>query len=506
MRALDPSQAGTRAVGLLVNIIMKKVFLTSSTLTVLMLLASCLSYNQPALVSDTLILQSLFKNHPPPVFSVNEEPPSNPGMTFDEFSKYLIYTREDVDINSDGRKEIFFSGSTSLPNWAFFIIYRSNDKQGLQELYYSEAIGWHGAKVQSKVESPYIFVDFLTTSGGTGYSSYYSERNIVRCIESTCDSITYRYFSGDTAGDYHVSSANISENQVAIKVSGLYVYSESVTENVCDPTGKEYSLDKEHNRYYVDATYYYKYSWEDNRFTETDYQETPAFEVPGFFDGTYIGFIPAIIRESMGTDATIQQTLDTYFDFFGATANERKSPPTIPCKEVNQDSNWLPYSIPTTVYQGMKDQDYFAAVNNMCKLVVWKKNSEIFYPKLTDLEIIGRESLTDCSPDFISFQWMNITGSDIPELIITSGISKQTIWIYDVSESVKLIHQATGFSRGNPLVGVQLQKISNDIVLKVGLPRSNGQCLDAFNCFLLDKESEPFIWNNETQSFVPAPQ
>ncbi|HMR98325.1 MAG TPA: hypothetical protein PKE62_03640 [Anaerolineales bacterium] len=478
--------------------------LIAHSITIILLLSSCLSFNQAALTQDNVVLQTFFKNHPPPVFSANDEPPP-PGMTFEEFFKNLIYVREDVDINNDGAQEILLSGSTGLPNWAFFVIYKSNNKQELDELYYSEAVSWRLASVQFKVDLPYIFADFLTTSGGTGYSSYYAERNIVRCTESNCASIPYRYFSGTTGGDYHSSSADTSEDQVEIKVNGLYVASESVSEIVCDPTGKEYSLDKEQSRYYVDTSHYYKYLWKDNHFLETEYQATPAFEVSGFFDGNYTGVIPALIRESIGTEATIQQTLDAYFDFFDATVDERKNSPVIPCNQVNKDSNWLPYSIPTTIYQEMQDQDYFAAVNNMCRLVVWKKNSDIFYPTLNDLEIIGRDGLADCNPDFISFQWMNITGSDIPELIITSGISKQTIWIYDVDQSVKLLHQTTGFARENPLVGVQLQKINDDITLQVGLPRSNGQCLNAFNCFLLDKEFEAFRWNNETQTFVPVP-
>lgn len=435
---------------------------------------------------------------------MNEEPPP-PGMTFEEFSKYLVYTRENVDINNDGREEIVISGSMSLPNWAFFAIYKSNDKQEIQELYYSEAVAWHSASAQFQLELPYIFADFLTTSGGTGYSSYYAERNIVRCTESSCASIPYRYFSGTTDGDYHSSSADISENQVEIKVNGLYVVSETVPEIVCDPTGKEYSSDNEQSRYYVDTSYYYTYLWKDNRFLEIEYQATPAFEVSGFFDGNYTGVIPSLIKETVGSDGTMQQALDAYFDFFGASVEERDSPPTVSCNKINKDSNWLPYSIPTTIYQEMQDQDYFAAVNNLCSLVVWKKNSDIFDPTLSDLKIIGRDRLADCNPDFISFQWMNITGSNVPELIITSGISKQTIWIYDVDQSVKLLYQTTGFARENPLVGVQLQKINNDIMLQVGLPRSNGQCLNAFHCFLLDKEFEAFRWNNETQTFVPVP-
>ena len=484
---------------------MNKSLIASSITIFLLVLSSCLSYNQTSPASDTIILQTIFKSHPPPVLSVVGDITSNPGMTFDEFSTNLIYTREDVDINNDGRKEILFSGSIVIPPaWVFFILYANDSSNGLQELYYSEAVGWRLADVQFKVVLPYMLVDFLTTSGGTGYSSYYAERNIVRCTESTCDSVSYRLFSGNTAGDYHASSATISGNQIEIKVSGFYVESESVTETVCDPTGKEYSLNKERDRYYVDTSYYYKYSWEDNRFLETDYQETPAFEVPGFFDGTYIGIIPHLISRSVQPNSTMQQTLNTYFDFFDATTSERNNIPTIPCNQVREESDWLPYSIPTTVYN-LENEDYFAVVSNMCKLVVWKKNADIFEPSLKDLEIIGRESLAGCNPDFISFQWMNITGNDIPELIITSGISQQTIWIYDVSESVKLIHQASGFSRENPMVGVQLLKINNDIVLKVGLPRSNGQCLYAFECFLLNKEFETFLWNNETQTFIPAP-
>ena len=144
-------------------------------------------------------------------------------MTFDEFSKYSIYSREDVDINNDGKKEILLSGSMGFPIWAFFILYTKNSHGELQELYYSDAVGWYVANAQFKVELPYIFVDFLTTYGGTGFYSYGSERNIVRCTRSNCDAVSYRYFSGNTSGDYHVSSADVSENQVGIKVNGFYV-------------------------------------------------------------------------------------------------------------------------------------------------------------------------------------------------------------------------------------------------------------------------------------------
>jgi hypothetical protein len=481
---------------------MKKSLIASS-ITIILLLSSCLSFNQVAPTSDVIILQTIFKNHPPPVFSVNDEPPP-PGMTFEEFSKDLVYTREDKDINNDGRKEILFSGSTSFPRWAFFILYTNDDGNELQELYYSEAVGWYGAIAQFKVALPHILVDFLTTSGGTGYFAYYAERNIVRCSESACDSVSYRYFSGNTAGDYHTSSANISKNQAEIKVNGFYVVSEPVTETVCDPMGKVYSQSSEHNRYFVDTSYSYKYLWEDNHFLETDHQETPAFEVAGLSDQLYANMISRIISESLGTDATLQQNLHAYFDFFGATADERENPPTISCNEVDAESNWLPYSIPTTINREMEDHDYSAAVNSECKLVVWKKKAEIFDPKLSDLEIIGRERLVDCNPDFLSFQWMNFTGSAIPELIITSGISRQTIWVYDISNTLRLIHQASGFSRDNPMLGVQLQKVSNDIILKIGWPRNNGQCMDAFNCFLPEKEFETLLWNNETQSFGSA--
>ena len=491
-----------RPLGCLVTSEMNKSLITFS-ITIILVLSSCSSYTSS--IPDDIVLQTIFKNHPPPVFSANDEPPP-PARSFEEFSKNLIYKRDDVDINSDGKKEILLSGSTSFPNWAFFIIYKGKNKQELQELYYSDAVGWYSASAQFRAELPYVFADFLTTSGGTGYFSYSSERNIVRCTASRCASVPYRYFSGDTVGDYHSSSANISESQIEVEVNGFYVESEPVTETVCDPTGKEYSIAGANKHYYVDTGYYHKYLWKDNHFLETGYQETPAFEVSSFYDGPYTGIIPSVIRESETPDATIQQTLDAYFDFFGATADERKSPPTVPCNKVNKDSNWLPYSIPTTVYK-MKDQDYFAAVNNSCKLVVWKKNADILEPKFSDLQIIGRARLADCNPDFISFQWINFTGNDIPELIVTSSISKQTIWIYDVSQSVKLIYQITGFSRENPMIGVQLQKTSDDITLKVGLPRDNGRCLDAFDCFSLAlyKEFETFRWNNDKQTFVATP-
>lgn len=482
---------------------MKKLFPVFTTIITLLILSFCLSSNQPISNSDIVILQTIFKKHPPPTFSVNEEPP-NPGMTFDEFSKYLIYTREDVDINNDGKEEILLSGSTAIPTWAFFIAYTINGNNELQELYYSDAVGWYVANAQFKVELPYIFVDFLTTYGGTGFYSYGSERNIVRCKETNCDSISYRYFSGNTSGDYHVSSATVSENQVEIKVSGFYINTETIAETVCDPTGKEYSLNEERQRYYVDTNYYSKYLWKDNHFLETDRQETPAFEVSGFFDGTYTGIIPHLISKSVKPNSTMQQTLDTYFDFFDATTSERNHIQTIPCNQVREETDWLPYSIPTTVYD-MGDEGYFASVNVSCKLVVWKKNSDIFEPSIKDLEIIGRENLTVCNPDFISFQWMNITGNDVPELIITSGIFKQTVWIYDVSEKLKLLHQATGVSRANPMIGAQVKKVNNDVVLQVGLPLDKGKCLDAFNCFQLDKDFEVFRWNNETQTFVSVP-
>lgn len=480
---------------------MNKSLIAFIITTVLLLLPSCGSPNQSSLVSDAAILQTLFENHPPPVFSISD--PSET-MTFDEFSDSLTYKREDIDINTDGKREILLSGSTSFPYWAFYIIYLVDDKQQVQEMYYSEVVGWYSADVQSSINLPYVFVDFLTSTGGTGFFTSGSRRNIVRCVDTVCDSISYKYFSADTLGSYDYSSLDISGDQIEIKVSGFYVEMKPVSETACDATGNEYFSNEARNHYYVDTSYYYKYSWKDNHFLETDYQETPAFEVPGFFDGIYTGTIPSLIKESVKPDATIQQTLEAYFDLFGATTDERKSPPTFPCDEVNADSNWLPYSIPTTIHK-TEDHNYFAAVNNMCKLVVWKENSDTFQSSLDDLEIVGRENLADCNPDFISFQWMNITASDTPELIITSGISKQTIWVYDVSESVKLLHQATGFSRENPLAGVQLQKISNSIILKVGLPRSNGQCLDAFKCFLFDKEFETFLWNNETHTFVPAP-
>jgi len=77
---------------------MKKSLITSS-ITIILLLSSCLPFNQVVPISDTGILQTIFQQHSPPVFSVNDEPPP-PGMTFEEFSKYLVYTREDTDINN----------------------------------------------------------------------------------------------------------------------------------------------------------------------------------------------------------------------------------------------------------------------------------------------------------------------------------------------------------------------------------------------------------------------
>ena len=143
-----------------------------------------------------------------------------------------------------------------------------------------------------------------------------------------------------------------------------------------------------------------------------------------------------------------------------------------------------------------------AAVSNECKLVVWKEPRGTRAARLNEVDFLGRETLADCAPNFISFQWMDITGSETPELIIISGLLEQNMWIFDVDQNVRLIHHASGLAHGQDMVGVQLQKRENQIFLAVGLPYHKEQCLDTFECFSLDKDYDMYIWDDTSKSFL----
>ncbi|MBI5352129.1 MAG: hypothetical protein HZB50_05785 [Chloroflexi bacterium] len=459
-------------------------------------------------VLETKILLSFFSNH----LSMTV---ANTKMTFDEFLSIFSYQQKYFDVNGDGNVEIILTGTSVIPEKSFFVIYSIEPNEQIKEIYFLSAVSVYSTDVQYEISAPNIFVDFLTQWGGTGTLSTSIERNIVRC-ETKCDSISFTYyyenFAGDPASPIDISDFRfknsiytISDDQIEIQTAGYSLETITTNENMCDPSGKQSQLKVSTDKHILTPKVYRKYIWDNGNFNELEYQETPGFEIIGYDKGGYSNNIFYLIEYSEGTNTvSLAEKLKAYYDFFGISQAEGNKLSVLPCNKIDEHAERVPKSIPTAhYYDESNNQDFFAAVNNQCKLAVWKAKLGDHSALLSEIIFLGHETLTNCDSNFISFQWTNLTGSDVPELAIISGLANQNLWVFQVDSGIKSLYQSSGFAHGVNLVGVQLIKRKEKRVdLVIGLPYHTEGCLDRFECFSLGKGYDIYTWDDAVKSFV----
>ena len=469
---------------------------------------SCLSQGKESSVLDNDILHIFYENHNIPfVGEVGEgEKP-----TFEQFTEDVIYQREDIDVNEDGKKEILISGSISFPKWSFFSIYQLDTYNQWAEIHFLESNGWYDSLVQQKISSPYIFVDFLESWGGTGVFSVAIDRNIIRCEQEKCGSISFPYYYQGRSGDGYQSSWRYSKgtslitgNQIEINNIGYKESNNFKVQEVCDPLGNLMYSTTSQPTYTVDPRVTKKYVWENGNFTETDHKETLGFDVKISSEIYGDGGTVFRINSFAGENATPQHQIETYNNFFGIKDDDIKSPLMLPCLELKGDKKpiWFSKNIMATSYT-LREQIFYIAVSEECNMVVWSENkNDNRKLSLEQINFIAKRKIEGCNSNFLSFQWINITPSELPELVVTSGFLNQTAWIFDIEKSAELIHQAKGVVHDESMIGIQVQLIDKHIFLTVGLPYHKEGCLTSFECFSLEKEYEAYIWDDSLQKFI----
>ncbi|MBK9007568.1 MAG: hypothetical protein IPM31_11315 [Anaerolineae bacterium] len=469
---------------------------------------SCIRQGKESSVPDNDILRIFYENHNISAVGNGDKP------TFEQFAGDVIYQREDIDVNEDGKKEILISGSISLPKWSFFSIYQLDTSDQWGEIYFLESRGWYDSLVQQKFSHPYIFVDFLGSWGGTGVFSVAIDRNIVRCKEEKCDSISFtRYYEG-RSGDgrqsswgYSKGTSSIIDSHIEINVVGYKQSSNYTTNEVCDPSGNLWYNSVFQPTHTVNPHITKKYIWENDKFTEINSKEIPGFNVNISSDSYGDGRAVFMINSFAGENASPQHQMETYNDFFGIKDDTTESPLTLPCFELKGDQNpiWVPKNILMTDYH-LNDKSYYVAVNEKCDMVIWTWNSnDGNISSLEQMRFITKQKVEGCDSNFLSFQWVNITQTSFPELVIRSGFLHQTAWIFDVEKGAELIYKASGIVHDEDTAGVQVQLKDKHILLTIGLPYHKEDCVTTFECFSLEKQYEIYVWDDTSQKFTLQP-
>lgn len=487
---------------------MKNITTSIILILITILTNSCIRRGKESPVLDDDILHIFYEIHKIPAMGNGEKP------TFEQFAEDVIYQREDIDVNEDGEKEILISGSISFPKWSFFSIYHFDTSNQWKEVYFLESHGWYDSLVQPNFSPPYIFVDFLKSWGGTGVFSVAIDRNIVRCKEEKCDSISFTYYYEGRSGDGYQSSwayskgtSSITNNQIEINNIGYKQSSSYATKEVCDPSGNLWHNSVFQPAYTVSPHIARKYIWENNKFTEVNSKEIAGFNVNISSDSYGYGRAVFMINSFAGENASPQHQIETYYDFFGIKDDSTKSPLMLPCFELKGDKNpiWFPKNILMTDYR-LDDNFYYVAVNEQCDMAIWVWNSnDETASSLEQMKFITKQKLEGCDSNFLSFQWINITQASLPELVVTSGFLHQTAWIFDVEKGAELKYKASGIVRDENMAGVQVQLKDKHILLTIGLPYHKEDCLTTFECFSLEKQYETYIWDDKAQKFILQP-
>jgi len=468
-------------------------------------ISSCFVQGEKISILDNDILRNFHESHKIPFVGDNGKP------TFKQFMEDVVYQREDVDVNEDGKKEILLSGSISFPKWSFFSIYQLNTSNQWTEIYFLESHGWYDSLVQQKYSSPYIFVDFLESWGGTGLFSVAIDRHFIRCEQDICDSISFPYYYERRSGNgvqsswaYSNSRFFIAENQVEIKSIGYSISNDYKVQEVCDLWGNLMYSETPQPTYTVDTRIAQKYVWDNGKFTETDHKEIPSFDIKISSEIYGDRDVAFMIASLAGENATPQQQIEIYNEFFGISDYNSNFPITLPCLEIKRNENliWFPKNIMVT-NAVLGEKNFRVAVSKECNMVIWSENkNDNRKESLEQISFIAKRKIDSCNPNFLSFQWINITQSELPELVITSGFLNKTVWFFDIEDNAKLVYQAKGIVRDESMMGVDVQLIDEHIILTIGLPYHKQDCLTSFECFLLEKEHETYIWDNSLQEFI----
>lgn len=487
---------------------MKNKTTSIALILITILTNSCIRQDKESSVLDNNILHTFYESHNIPAVGNGDKP------TFEQFAEDVIYQQENIDINEDGEKEILISGSISFPKWSFFSIYYLDTSNQWEEIYFLESHGWYDSSVQQTFSPPYIFVDFLESWGGTGVFSVAIDRNIVRCKEEKCDSISFTHYYEGRSGDGYQSSwayskgtASIIDNHIEINNIGYKQSSNYTTKEVCDPSGNLWYNSVFQPTYTVNPHITKKYIWENNKFTEINSKEISGFNM-NISSGSYgYGRAVFMINSFAGKNASPQHQIETYNDFFGIKDDNTNSPFMRPCFELKGDKKpiWFPQNILMTDYH-LNDNFYYVAVNEQCDMVIWAWNSnDGNISSLEQMKFITKQKVEGCDSNFLSFQWINITQTSLPELVVTSGFLNQTTWIFDVEKGAELIYKASGIVRDESMAGVQVQLKDKHILLTIGLPYHKEDCLTTFECFSLEKEYETYVWDNTSTKFILQP-
>ncbi|NPA27205.1 MAG: hypothetical protein GXO36_06385 [Chloroflexi bacterium] len=467
-------------------------------------------------VSNRALLQHIYAHY-------NRSYKSN-GLSFAEFMEVVKTQRMDVDINRDGKPEILISGDLPFSWWTFFGIYHG-EGSSLKELYFVEQHGAYAAQARYTYQPPYIILTMWTHWGGTGVHVGHFDKYIIRCEGDQCDAVKFLYYyegfawnEPEVSKSRRFASFQVKGDRIEIWEQGYSMERHLKTYEACSPTGKMYFVSEMPETYTVEPRVYKTYSWEHDHFIETDYRELLAYDVRSSSE-LYERFIDQWLLSLAGENATPEEQINVYYDFFGVPP-EKRHEPMMPCHRFKQrtefwqmkEPEWFPREIAAT-YQPLDEGGLLeVAINNECYMATWKVPPlERNIQSLDDIDFLDRRELEGCTSSYLGIQWFDITPSPLPELIVVSGFWDQTMWIFDFGEgdTVKLIFKVTGQIRDESFQGAQLYRKNGQTILKVGRVRNAPlHSIEELERYQSEK-FDIYLWDNNLQRFVlqkPSPK
>jgi hypothetical protein len=147
----------------------------------------------PTAAADQDVLRFIFEGHAAEIGDVSQ-------MFLQQVAagQYTDYSRQDVDVNDDGQREILVSGR-SKSSYLFVAILSRDTTGNLRELFYTQNTeGWYAADVGARLERgplgndkdrPRVVAVFMTLNGGTGVVDLAWEQRWIVCQTGadTCD-------------------------------------------------------------------------------------------------------------------------------------------------------------------------------------------------------------------------------------------------------------------------------------------------------------------------------
>lgn len=428
----------------------------------------------------------------------------------------LVISRQDVDVNGDGNKEILVIVESDP--WFLYYAILGQGKAGWSEWFYKEFAGHYCAKIRSTVKSNYVVTDNLICGGGTGVLNVKWTQEWVLCQDARCDAVwnapiwnTFRLamplpppYDQRSYTIAQVESPDSNTIRVTTHQFGSTIPILSRMQQTVSATTNLPNM----ARRFIGPETVDIYRWNGNRFERESHEQVSAGQsIANEFDERTL----ETIRQVNDTLAVPFRKEDGTFDAsgFDAVAKEFWGPAAI----ITWDNWYRDSSANVASHNGDPGQlgDRIAAVvqisneRPLCGLTVQKYISSTF-------QLIGRIELP-CTISFTRLMWEDVNADGQKDLLLITmppdedlqetGAGLQRLYVFDVTDGVKQITMLDGAINGADGAGIRWRKTNEGTSeILAGLPFMP-LTLAVTSWPNLDRRFQIYHWDAKTQSLVP---